>query len=367
MILRKDKRKVALLVPAYNEETVIGETLKSLLNLVDRRDIYLVNDGSADKTEEIARKYIANVLTVYHKGKATAMNTAIQNFHLAETYQYLMFMDADTKVKPGFLQETLPVLDSDRKKKIACVVGKVVSNAYNWITLYRLWEYEVAQTIHKKAQSEENAIIVCPGCATIYRAEIFNKIQIPQGTLTEDMDFTFLIHRERLGRIVFVEKAVVITQDPQSFADFIKQIDRWYTGFWQCLSKHNVPWGGQNLDAELALLALEGLYNGLVVLSLVFLIPITVTINPQIILFPFFMDLFLFLFPTLLLTAGRHNQRKIFIYIPQFYFMRMISSLVFFKSFLKVVFGFDFSMEWNKAKRYHLREEKLNGAASPHH
>lgn len=363
MSLMKDKRKVALLVPAYNEETVISETLESLLNLVDRRDIYLVNDGSTDRTEEIAQKYIANVLTIYHAGKATAMNTAIENFHLADNYEYLMFMDADTKVQSDFLNESLPVLDSDKEKKIACVVGKVVSHAYNWITLYRLWEYEVAQTIHKKAQSEENAIIVCPGCATVYRAEIFKKIHIPQGTLTEDMDFTFLIHRERLGRIVFVEKAVVVTQDPQTFADFIKQIDRWYTGFWQCLSKHNVPWGGQNLDMELALLALEGLYNGLVVLSLIFLIPMTVMINPKIILFPFLMDLFLFLFPTLLLTARRHDQWKIFFYIPQFYFMRMISSLVFFKSFLKVVFGFDFNMGWNKAKRYHLGEVELYGTA----
>ena len=349
------KNKIAFLVPAHNEEKVISSTLESLLKITDKKHIYVVDDGSQDQTLEIAKLYTQNVLSLNpNQGKASAMNSLIKEFKLVKNYQYLMPMDADTQVEVGIQDAVLPIFEADKNKKIACIVGKVVGKNKNWITNFRIWEYEVAQTIHKAAQSKTNTIIVCPGCATIYRTEIFKKVQIPEGTLTEDMDLTFLIHRQNLGQIVYTSKFKVITQDPNTLTDFLKQIDRWYTGFWQCVLKHNIPWEGQKLDAEVALLAAEGLFNGVLVIILLFLIPKAIQINSQVLLFPLFLDLFLFMIPTLLYTLIRHKTWKIYLYIFHFYFLRLLTSLIFLKTFFKVVFYFDLKMGWNKAQRYQV-------------
>lgn len=344
--------KLAVLVPAHNEEKVIAATLESLLKIVSKKDIYLVDDGSVDNTVQIAKKYIDNILVQRNQGKATAMNAGITHFNLIKQYEYILPMDADTRITEGFIKASLAAFRKDKKKEISGVVGKVVGKSKNWITSYRLWEYEIAQTIHKPAQSHENAIVVCAGCATVYRSSLFEITMIPQGTMTEDMDFTFLIHRKNLGRIVFVNDAVVITQDPQSLRDFVKQVDRWYTGFWQCLTKHNIPWGGQMLDFEVGLLATEGLFNGILLLVLFLLLPLTVSNTPEILFIPFAFDFLFFLLPTMYLTAKRHKLWRIFLYLPHFYFMRIVSTMVFFNSFLKIIFGIDLSMNWNKAARY---------------
>ncbi|MDQ3239565.1 MAG: glycosyltransferase family 2 protein, partial [bacterium] len=223
-----EKRKLALLVPAWNEGEVVSYTLESLLVHSSKEDIYVVSDGSKDNTVEVSQRYTDNVLDIQpNAGKANAMNKCIEYFDLANRYEYIMPMDGDTIVTPEFVNSALPILEADIDKKYACVVGKVIGKSYSWITLYRLWEYEISQSIHKKAQDLENAIIVCPGCATIYRADIFNTVQIPKGTLTEDMDFTFMIHRNNLGKITFTDKAIVVTQDPGNVKEYCKQIKRW--------------------------------------------------------------------------------------------------------------------------------------------
>jgi cellulose synthase/poly-beta-1,6-N-acetylglucosamine synthase-like glycosyltransferase len=347
------KRRLAMIVPGHNEENVIASTLESLLELVNAADIYVVDDGSTDDTAMIARTKVSNVLSLSpNVGKATAVNMLIETFNLANRYEYILPMDADTRVTRDFLAHALPVLDEDVDHKIACVVGKVVGQSHNWVTTYRLWEYEVTQRIHKAAQSAERAITVSPGCSTVYRADIYNKVKVPTGTLTEDMDLTFLIHRMKLGRVIYCDKARVITQDPRTLRDLMKQIDRWYTGFWQCVAKHNAPWGGQMLDFEVALQATEGLFNGLLVFSFLFLIPFALVKHPTILLVPLVFDILFFILPTFLLAIHQHRVWKIFMYLPHFYAARFLSCFVFFRSFLKVAFGFDRKMGWFKAKRY---------------
>ena len=363
----KIKSKVAILIAAINEEKVLSETIRHLLLLVSSKDIYVVDDGSGDLTYQIARKFTKNVISLYpNQGKAKALSVGIERFKLTEHYRYIMPVDADSLVSPDFLKETLPLFEEDKDKKIACVIGKVMGRNHKWTTTYRLWEYEVSQTIHKAAQSIINAVIVCPGPSSIFRSEVFKKIKVPTGTLTEDMDLTFLIHRKKLGRIIYLPTATVSTQDPQNLFQLNLQLDRWYTGFWQCLIKHKIPWGGQALDFEVAMLATEGLFNGLLVLSLFVLIPLSLITKPEFFLIPLALDLICFQIPTLLLTAIRHKTYRIFFLIPQFYFLRALGSLIFLKSFIKIVLGIDLSMRttWNMA-RYATRKEDLWPNPSP--
>ena len=356
--------KAAFLVPAHNEEKVIAKTLESLLKLTSKENIFVVNDGSEDNTRKIAEGYTKNVLNLYpNLGKGEAMNTAIKHFKLVKKYEFLMPIDADTKVDSNFLKEVSKIFQNDKKQEIACVAGRVKGMKFNYLTAYRIWEYEVGQSVHKNAQSSLNAITVCPGPATIYRSRIFKQVEIPAGTLTEDMDLTFLIHRKNLGKIKFCSTASVYTQDPKNIKDFVKQIDRWYTGLWQCVKKHNLPWGSQMLDAEVAFLGVEGLYNGILTAIFLGVLPIILIKNPSLLALPLLIDLLFFVIPTLSYTAAKNNYWSIFKYIPQFYLIRFISSLVFLKSFIKVVLGIDLGMNWFKASRYRAEIEMYENQA----
>lgn len=351
------QKQIAVLVPAHNEEVLLSQTLKSALGVVKKADLYVVDDGSSDKTSKIAKKFTGNVLSLKSGlGKANALNEAIHYFKLPKKYKFIFPLDADTKVGPDFLEKSLKILNNDKKEKYICVTGRVMGESNNWLTSYRMWEYEVTQLIHKTAQAKEQAI-VCPGCSTVYRSKLFLKVRIPSDTAVEDMDLTFLIHREKLGQIAFTTKASVTTQDPYSLKDYLRQIRRWYRGYWQCLKKYHVPWGKQTLDLELSMLTVEGLSGGLLMFFMLLTFPFIIQKQPSLLLIPLGLDFVLFFFPTVFLTMFVQSNLKFLKYLPTFYIVRAANSLIFLYSFIESLFTLS-SFNWNQATRYTVKEGK---------
>src|SRR5579884_1896854 len=97
------------LVPAYNEERVIQNSVGSLMCQdypEDLFDVYVVSDGSGDRTEEIARRLGARVLRTGVKGfgKHRALGHAIERLLRPDDDRYVCVIDADNVVAPNFLQ-----------------------------------------------------------------------------------------------------------------------------------------------------------------------------------------------------------------------------------------------------------------------
>ena len=83
-----------IIIPAYNEELSIGETLKSLSKVFT--NILVVDDASTDKTVEIAKLYTQNIIShLYNVGQGGAIQTAIDFFQTKTNYKYLITFDAD--------------------------------------------------------------------------------------------------------------------------------------------------------------------------------------------------------------------------------------------------------------------------------
>lgn len=350
-------QKIAIIVPAHNEEKIIKHTLLSVIALVGKTNVYVVDDGSKDKTSEIAKIYTKNVLTLNpNGGKAHALNSAITHFKLTKRYKYIMPIDADTTIANDFFKHIFPIFEKDKKNKIACVIGKISGRNKKWITTYRLWEYEVNQMIHKQAQSLIGGITVCPGPSTVYRARVFDKIKYSPKTLTEDMDFTFKIHRKKLGKIVYQSKSVVSTQDPGTFKAYTKQIKRWYKGFWQCIFKNDIPWGGQMLDVEAGILATDGLLNSLLAVFYLVITPLSFLLSVKLLLVPFALDLLVFMVPTILYVSYKRKMPLLIKFLPYFYAMRFVSSFIFLYAFINVSFSsFKITGGWS-TQRYALKK-----------
>jgi cellulose synthase/poly-beta-1,6-N-acetylglucosamine synthase-like glycosyltransferase len=93
------KKKLALLLPAHNEELLIEATISSAIAAGQSlSDIYLVNDNSTDQTRRIATRLLGkdHVLNVARSGKAGAIIKAIKKFELADRYTWLHVADADS-------------------------------------------------------------------------------------------------------------------------------------------------------------------------------------------------------------------------------------------------------------------------------
>jgi GT2 family glycosyltransferase len=87
-------KKVAAIVPAFNEEANVGDVLKVLLNSKDVSEVILVDDGSKDKTSEIGKRLGVKVITLEKNGgKGNAM---IQGVRSTDA-QIIVFFDADLK------------------------------------------------------------------------------------------------------------------------------------------------------------------------------------------------------------------------------------------------------------------------------
>src|SRR5271156_3407536 len=109
---------VSILVPAYNSEEWIAETiLLALAQTWPRKEIIVVDDGSKDQTAATARRFASNEVTVVstdNQGSAAARNHAL---HLSQG-DYIQWLDADDLLSPGKIESQLAALREVENKRI---------------------------------------------------------------------------------------------------------------------------------------------------------------------------------------------------------------------------------------------------------
>ncbi len=265
--------EVAVLIAAHNEELVIDQTLAAIMDLVPLSSLYVVSDGSTDRTVEVARRTGANVIeTKENLGKAGALQEAIQRFGLLDRFRAIMLLDADTRVQPGYFDAALPMFD---RPDVVAVAGCVRTDTDRRLTAmgnllvgHRQRIYAIGQRVLKYGQTSRrfNATPIVPGFASIYRTEVFPRIDMnPPGLAIEDYNMTFEVYQKQLGKVGFTLSAVAVTQDPDNLHDYIRQTKRWALGLWQTVRRH--PPRANLFTAMVALLLFE-----MVVSSLMFLL-----------------------------------------------------------------------------------------------
>ena len=99
--------RTLVIMPAWNEEEVIGNTITELLQRVPEVDLVVVNDGSTDHTSEIARRAGAFVIDLpYNMGVGAAMRTGYKYARRAD-YDYAMQVDSDGQHDPACIPDLI--------------------------------------------------------------------------------------------------------------------------------------------------------------------------------------------------------------------------------------------------------------------
>jgi len=232
-----NKPMITIIIPAYNEEKVIGNTIESTLEIAyPNKDIIVVDDGSTDKTLQIAKRYENEGVKVLHKengGKATALNYAL-TFARGELVAVL---DADTLASRNSLTEIVKVFENE--KDIAAVAGNIkVRNKVNWITWCQALEYVAGIQIARRAFDLFGAITIVPGALGSFRKSVLvGSGSYDRGTIVEDFDTTIKILKSG-GIVRGTTKSVAYTEAPNTLMDFYRQRKRWYRGNLQVITKH---------------------------------------------------------------------------------------------------------------------------------
>ncbi|MBN2121334.1 MAG: glycosyltransferase family 2 protein [Candidatus Omnitrophica bacterium] len=109
-----NKEKVLVIIPAYNEETVVAEVIKSVQKNVPGVDIITINDGSKDMTARVAQKAGSKVINLpFNMGYGVALQTGYK-YALENNYQYVVQLDADGQHNPKYINELLTQVQSGK-------------------------------------------------------------------------------------------------------------------------------------------------------------------------------------------------------------------------------------------------------------
>ena len=160
---------VSVIVPAYNEEKVIGITVERILES-DHHDleVIVVDDGSQDRTAEVVHNKFGNdprvvLLRVANGGKANALNAGMK---LAKG-EIVVALDADTQFQTDTIGRLVRWFADE---KVGAVAGNAkVGNRTNMITRWQALEYVVAQNLERRALAALGTLTVIPGAVGAWR------------------------------------------------------------------------------------------------------------------------------------------------------------------------------------------------------
>ncbi|HEX3699483.1 MAG TPA: glycosyltransferase [Phenylobacterium sp.] len=229
---------VSVLIPCFNEEKVIVASARRILaSHWDRLEVLILDDGSSDRTAQVAREAFADearvkLMSFENGGKALALNHGL----VEARGEVIVALDADTLFPP----DTIPKLARwFADPRVGAVAGNaLVGNRNNLITRWQALEYVTAQNLERRALAALGAVTVVPGAVGAWRRSALEELGgYPADTLAEDQDLT--LAAQRAGwRVEFDPDARAYTEAPETVSGLLKQRFRWSFGTLQCIWKH---------------------------------------------------------------------------------------------------------------------------------
>ena len=245
-IIEEKNNKFMAIIPAHNEEIVVGNLIASLQKQnypKDLYDIYVIADNCTDNTAEVARKAGAIVYERFdeeHKTKGYALDWFLkQKIEENAPYDAFCIFDADNIVDVDFLK--------NMNKKLC--QGEEVVQGYrdiknptdSWVSAGYAIFYWTMNRFYHLARYNLGLSPLINGTGFMVK---FDLVKPTNGfdtvTLTEDIEFSLktIISGKKLG---WATDAIVYDEQPVGFKQSWSQRSRWTVGHIQCLKEYTNP------------------------------------------------------------------------------------------------------------------------------
>jgi cellulose synthase/poly-beta-1,6-N-acetylglucosamine synthase-like glycosyltransferase len=275
---------VSVLVPAFDEEPTIVDSVHSLLALrYPEHEVVVVNDGSKDATLERLRDafdlvpvrkalrvvvptaairgvYVSRrhrhlwVVDKENGGKADALNAGVN----ASRYPYVLAIDADAILEEdSLLRVVRPVV---AEPDVVVATGGIVRIANGCridhgrvldvrlpksrLATLQVLEYFRAFLIGRVGWSRMNALLIVSGAFGLFRRSLVEAVGgYSSETVGEDIELVVRLHRhlrerDEPYRIEFVPDPVCWTEAPETMSQLSRQRRRWHRGLGETLWRH---------------------------------------------------------------------------------------------------------------------------------
>ena len=280
---------ISVLVPAFNEEAGIVESVRSLLALrYPQHEVIVVNDGSTDGTvaalvaefdlvpvRQALREGIptARIRTAYasrrhpellvldkeNAGRSDAVNAGVN----AARHPYVCMIDADSLLEhDALLRIAKPLLDDPESVVAAGGTVRVANGCriehgqveavrlgHSRLATIQTLEYIRSFLVARIGWGRLQALGLISGAFGIYDRALLQTLGgLWTDTVGEDLELTLRLHRYLRERgepyqVVFVDDAVCWTEVPEDMATLGRQRRRWQRGLYQALRRHRVMIG----------------------------------------------------------------------------------------------------------------------------
>jgi cellulose synthase/poly-beta-1,6-N-acetylglucosamine synthase-like glycosyltransferase len=275
---------VALIVPGYNEQDAIVQTVLSLLDLnYPEKEIIVVDDGSTDETLQrlivnfelrrmdlifrealpsgVPKAFYRNpklpellVIVVEHGGKAHALNTGI---NMARS-PYFCTVDADSIIeRDALLRLMAPIVQSSQNTVVSGGIVRIANGCTladgriakvdlprTWIERCQIVEYIRTFLFGRPGWNAMNATFITSGAfCLLHKESAILAGGFSNDTVTEDIDMIASLRRSLTGkkrsyRIVFTTDPICWTEAPRELKMLARQRRRWQLGLAQTVMKH---------------------------------------------------------------------------------------------------------------------------------
>ncbi|SMD31380.1 glycosyltransferase [Picrophilus oshimae] len=344
------KPLVSIIVPAKNEETVIGRCIESILSQAyDNFELFVVVDNSDDDTYRIAKSYERDgrVHVFERHGnltKASALNYAYSMSHgeIIATY------DADTVLEKNTLKNAvygMRYMDAD----VLQGYNTYINREENIFTRLAAID-EIIVKVSMIGRMYLHLFVPVAGSNQYFKRETIRIIGGWNGNfLTEDLESGVRMAAKRM-RSAYLPSAKVYQETPATYSEYIKQRIRWLRGYHQVLLHSKKELSGLS-GLDILMIVLAPTFSGILLFSSIY-ISILNFYNPYVhsmrtyfisLLFIFFM-IYIIAF-VLALIKKKENA----LYIPLVYIYVVLNAIISIYTFFLEILGV--KRVWYKVKK----------------
>ncbi len=242
------KLRFLVLVPAHNEEAVVGDIINNLKHMEypqELYDFYILADNCTDRTADVARQMGAQVIETFKEspdaptGKPIVLQKALQALgNYQDHYDLVMFFDADNLIDPNmFLEVNSQYLTHEGKVDIIqCYLGS--KNKKGVIALFYYMTYTITNRFFQYAKSNLGLNSVVGGTGFAVSSQyLHHRGGWNSMSLTED--FELQIEATCDGqRILWNHNVRIYDEKPVKIFASLRQRTRWAQGHWYVAFKN---------------------------------------------------------------------------------------------------------------------------------